>query len=378
MLPWGGGEREKEKKKRDGSPLPPRVGKKNTRMSTTCNRAPSRKRAPSRRRKQEKMSDQDLFMEEDQDLLLVIEKDPCSGKSCNCLYMLRDSALRGAVSLYRVGIKKKSKEDVDQLMIEWYRYAKAYPDKRDKLWYFLPYDATNLLATGVDPSPLYDAKVCSDALHALMRVGTTRKSAILRSYNTTGVAKSHGNKGKSTAIKEDDPRMGPIREHFNELLKLGEDRPTRLISAKVDGTMQRVTRDNEDDSVYLPKSDGFRPCYYRYMSDCGYKCEPQNNGTVTVMPIEGDNQLPHVVLQTYYNIWQRDYPKLKVSKLAEDICDLCTKFANRHAFLANHKTFSSGDANINCEEDADLFIIIEEIKLESKLDDDEERDGNKK
>ena len=114
------------------------------------------------------------------------------------------------------------------------------------------------------------------------------------------------------------------------------------------------------------------------MSDCGYKCEPQNNGNVTVTPIEGDDQLPHVVLSTYYCIWQRDYPKLKVSKPAEDICDLCTKFANRHAFLANHKTLSSGDANINCEEDADLFIIIEEIESESKLDDEEERDDNEK
>ena len=74
------------------------------------------------------MSNEDLFIKVDQDLRDTIEKDPCSGKSCNCLDMLRDIALRGAVSLYKVGVKCKLKEEVNQLMIEWYRYEKAYPD----------------------------------------------------------------------------------------------------------------------------------------------------------------------------------------------------------------------------------------------------------
>ena len=42
----------------------------------------------------------------------------------------------------------------------------------------------------------------------------------------------------------------------------------------------------------------------------------------------------------YYNMWKREYPKLKVSRPAEDICNHCFVFANRHRYLAKHSTLT--------------------------------------
>jgi hypothetical protein len=39
---------------------------------------------------------------------------------------------------------------------------------------------------------------------------------------------------------------------------------------------------------------------------------------------------------TYFNLWKRDFPDLKVSWLVEDICKDCYAFANHHRYLANH------------------------------------------
>ena len=80
-----GGEQEKGNKKRDGSTSPAKVGMMNKTSHTRC------KMGPSKQQQQNKMSDEDLFIKVDQDLRQIIEKDPFSGKSCNCLKILIDS-----------------------------------------------------------------------------------------------------------------------------------------------------------------------------------------------------------------------------------------------------------------------------------------------
>ena len=182
--------------------------------------------------------------------------------------------------------------------------------------------------------------------------------SIILAATTTGVAKTHRLKGKSNAIKEDDPRMVPIREHFTELLGLGEVRATRFVSAWVNGQLERTTRDDDNEEVYLPLSSGYRPCYYRYMRDIGYIAKPDAKGRVKITTdpkFEGDMEQCYIDLRTYVRIWKRDYPKLKVSKPAEDICELCFRFANRHRFLAKHKRMSPDETMINSGEHDALF-----------------------
>ena len=53
--------------------------------------------------------------------------------------------------------------------------------------------------------------------------------ALRKTATTTGVEKDYGNRGKETRIKEDNPTMPPIRNHFSELLNLREVRATRFV-----------------------------------------------------------------------------------------------------------------------------------------------------
>ena len=186
-----------------------------------------------------------------------------------------------------------------------------------------------------------------------MDIKKGRWGAIKKACKTTGSAKPHGLKGRSQAIKDDDPRMIPIREHFAELMGLGEIRATRFVNAWVNGKLERVTRDDDNDEVYLPFSSEYRPMYYRYMNELGYIARPDAKGKIKVSNDETyeGHRMPYVCLRTYVTVWKRDYPKLKVSKAAEDICELCYRFANRHRFLAKHKCISPNDCNAGGDDD---------------------------
>ncbi len=53
---------------------------------------------------------------------------------------------------------------------------------------------------------------------------------------------------------------------------------------------------------------------------------------------------------TYFNLWKRDFPDLKVSWPVDDICKDCYAFANRHRYLANH-TMGRDDDDSNGNSD---------------------------
>ena len=111
------------------------------------------------------------------------------------------------------------------------------------------------------------------AMRQLYKIGKMRLHSIQSAAHATKVAKTHDNKGKSMAIKDDDPRMPPMRGHFNHLLGLGEVRATHFIRKLVEGqegntTTATVIRDDpEDKMVYIPTTSGFCPMYYRCMQE---------------------------------------------------------------------------------------------------------------
>ena len=195
-------------------------------------------------------------------------------------------------------------------------------------------------------------------------------------------------------MKDDDPRLGPLLEHYEELLELGEVRATRLISSLVEGRQQTTLRDDaNDENVYLPTTSGYRSCYYHYMKDQGYTATPQHDGAILVKwdgdtdadrapsnypkaattatattdtnaddsadtPLDDSHDKNwtklHVSFITYYKYWKRLYPQLKVSKPAEDICVKCYQFAMQHKMLAVHKV-DSLSIELNADEDNLLF-----------------------
>ena len=107
-----------------------------------------------------------------------------------------------------------------------------------------------------------------------------------------------------------------------------------MIAKVVDGARGRANREDTNGNIYLPISMGYRNCYYRYMESLGFKVTVGPNGTLTAEGVEGFEDT-FVSLSTYYTKWKTDYPNLKVSRPAEDICYYCYTFANKHRMLSN-------------------------------------------
>ena len=183
---------------------------------------------------------------------------------------------------------------------------------------------------------------------------------------SVGVMPRHKGAGKKSnvTIKHDDPRMIHLRDHFDYLHKLGEVKAVKVIATVVDGARGLANRQDTDGKIYLPISMGYRNCYCRYMESLGYKVTVGPNETLKA---EGaDRTEDAVALSTYYTKWKTDYPSLKVSRPAEDICYYCYTFANKHKMLSNntkHTRPADGEGDINDEEmnDSDADENVKEL-----------------
>ena len=270
-------------------------------------------------------------------------------RTCNCLNLLNDDKIRLAVAKYVVKFLEKKKIEQDQILIDWLRYATngfSRPSN-EKTWLLLPFDTDDgdddISQDVIDQ--MNRSRVCIDAMMELLRLGQRRWITITKTAKTSGVAKKHGNTGKKNrSYKDDSEVMQSVRSSFEELEGLGETRATRTVETMTsEGVVGHANRDEQSgiENIYLPQSLGIRPCYYRYMSSIGYDVELTDDaGKYRVKPATswtGAADKPYVSLCTFYRIWQRDYPHLKISKPVEDICLLCFQFAHRHKSLANHK-----------------------------------------
>ena len=143
-------------------------------------------------------------------------------------------------------------------------------------WYFVPFGRSDVIAEGVDIVPLGRAKMCTKAMYSVMNIMMGRMRPIIATYNSTVIVQAHGNTVNVNAtIKEKYHRMAPLRDHFEELSNLGEVRSTQFVAMEVkdDGTLGTATWDDVN-YIYLPSTDGYRPCYYHYMANQGYKVKP--------------------------------------------------------------------------------------------------------
>ncbi len=97
------------------------------------------------------------------------------------------------------------------------------------------------------------------------------------------------------------------------------------LATLVDGILGHANHDDTVDMVYLPISMGFWSCYKWYMISLGFKARCAPDGGVIVNGIDNGKPIYHcyVSYSAYYSKWKRDYPQLKVSRPAEDICQYC-------------------------------------------------------
>ena len=98
---------------------------------------------------------------------------------CTCMHILREERFRSPVIKYLVDLKlKKSKAEIDSLVLEWYKYASqaggVHSSKTSarvtphKLWYKIPYDGSDAYALNVAIDPLKDALMCIQGLYLLL------------------------------------------------------------------------------------------------------------------------------------------------------------------------------------------------------------------
>ncbi len=153
-------------------------------------------------------------------------------------------------------------------------------------------------------------------------------------------------KKKYNTIKKNDRKYEPLMRHFKYLENLGEVRATRVVATLVDGGMQGHTNhDNSINVTYLPISMGYWSCYKRYMASLGYAVWTMEMGAFIVTGVGGKevDAGEYCSFPTYFNLWKHDFPDLKVSQQAEDICKDYYAFANRHRYLANRTMGCNND-----------------------------------
>ncbi len=173
---------------------------------------------------------------------------------------------------------------------------------------------------------------------------------------TTGVIKLHGHHGKNSNNATTNTVMSKLMDH-------------------VDGANGNGNRNNNEEDIYLPTSDGYRPCYYLYLKSLGYSAKPNASGTVAVT-WDGNNMddaPTYIGLSTYVTMWRHHYPHLKVSRPAEDICEMCYRFANRHRHLAVHNSHTL--LLTNSTDDGNLFQLMHQ-DLDINESNEEEDDNN--
>ncbi len=141
--------------------------------------------------------------------------------------------------------------------------------------------------------------------------------------------------------------------HFEYLKNLGEVRATLVVASLVDGMQGHANSDDSLEVTYLPILLGYWSCYKRYMALLEYVVRTTAMGAFIVTgedSKEGDAG-EYCSFPTYFNLWKRDFPDLKVSRPVEDICKDCYAFANHHRYpnhtMGHDDDDGNGDGNSN-------------------------------
>lgn len=280
---------------------------------------------------------------------------------------------------YLTGMAMKSLVDKDHketIILEWYKYAVANREHHQgRKIYIFPFDASDADMYETDGDNLFgtnellQSKMWQQGMYRIMGI-TDNGMQRIRDAASTGVLPPHGLTGKEGNNLMDIEVRLALEDHFDKLCSLGEVRATRVMATLVDGGRVLTNRGNEadaDKNIYLPTSDGYRPCYRQFMLDRGYKTTTADNGKITLKwiqkecePVVLESDCPKIVcLRTYMNMWKRKYPYLKASRPVEDTCGDCYRFAMRHKYLSMHRNPSNnshGDANWDPLEEANSLF----------------------
>jgi hypothetical protein len=119
-------------------------------------------------------------------------------------------------------------------------------------------------------------------------------------------------------------------------------------------TGQIELRDTDDDALYLGPAWTKQDCYMCNCDIQGYKLETSSTGKTTLIPVALDDEerKPCITWSTFLAFWKKEYPKLRVSKPAKDICGQCYIFCNQHKFCS-HLNVDDDRRNKDYDDDSD-------------------------
>ena len=117
--------------------------------------------------------------------ILAVSTD-CGNKCCGCLHILSQPAIQSVVANHLVEFERKSKNEQDSALLEWYKYASANRGKR--IEFLLPYRVDKVEENNTTfMKTLKACRLCMRGFGKVMQVGNSRLKAIKKAASSGGV-----------------------------------------------------------------------------------------------------------------------------------------------------------------------------------------------
>jgi hypothetical protein len=269
---------------------------------------------------------------------------------CHCLFDARewldDEDIDGILdAVYEFALMERRQQKC--IVAQWMRYAIAmkfrmYKAQRaDRRKMFLIPGAPNRA----------ELMICSYALIDLL--GMTHYSWYpLWNKVQKGEPFEHGlaGKGSNRSMNSDFDIL--LTDFFETMKEFALPRATRLVRGLVADQVAVDVRDADEELLELPTSFSKRSLYNRFLNEIGWTFKYDSVGRVIEKVSEGDLAKPPS-WATFLEFWKKYYNKLVIPNAAEDICNECYRYANRHKFVTTRQgeDYSGSDSNDGDEED---------------------------
>ena len=269
---------------------------------------------------------------------------------------MQGSPLTRSVARFMVYFSKKdSIKEQQPIVIEWIKYAGNIANA-NKQMYLLPQlcgdddDIIECLDTAAPDIP----KVCYSALLTVLGRGRKFWNTCKR-HAAAGTLPEHGLTGRPSNRPVDKELRESLHRFFNEIASFAEPRATRF-TREITGQLD--IRDEDNDTDYLPPNFKKRALYGRFCWERGWSIETSASGVTNRKEREDEQWIalqrerkPICSWIAFWRMWQQDFPKLKISSPAADICGECHKFNNRmkSSNTEGEKRTSLDPGLFNCE-----------------------------
>ena len=211
------------------------------------------------------------------------------------------------------------------LILEWKRYAAVAKFSMEGAAHRQQQHCTFLLPG----SSVH--RICKNAIAFIVGKGR-------RAWDSIGKKESvdHGLCGLASNNSLSTSDTDKLWQYFYGLMTQGTPRATKLVAnLAADGkTVTQELKDADAEVVELPACYSKRHIYRSFLAEHGWDVTFDNKSRKKTVTEKDNATLDRAISwPTFCLFWQQNFPKLCISIPAEDICDECVVFANRHKFL---------------------------------------------